>query len=129
MTDTEPVFRLRDEFQPESYWPYEYVRAATPILDRLGWLTRPATAEDEDAAVEVLGGFDDLTLDVTDVFPFGLLWAYRACGVVANVPGLDEQLEDWRRWEENDHVGEPFGFLPPLPSSTTDPANGCGLPA
>ncbi len=113
MTDL-PVFRLRDEFQPESYWPYDYVRAAVPVLDRYGWLARAVTREDEDAAVEVLGGLDDLTLDVTDVFPFGLLWAFRARRVVVDVPELDAQLRDWRRWEENDHVGEPLDFLPQL---------------
>jgi hypothetical protein len=116
----EPVFRLQEEFEPESYWPYEYVREALPVLDRFGWLARSATQEDEDAAVAVLGGLDDLSLDVTDVFPFGLLWALRARGVLGEVPGLDEQLVDWRKWEEEYHLAhddlgpDPLGFLPVL---------------
>lgn len=116
----EPVFRLRDEFEPESYWPYEYVRAALPVLDGFGWLNRPAMREDEDAAVAVLGGLDDLSLDQTDVFPFGLLWSLRARGVLGEVAGLDEQLVGWRKWEEEDHLAhgdcgpDPLAFLPVL---------------
>jgi hypothetical protein len=80
-----PVFRLKDDFEPESYWPYDYVRAALPVLANYGWLARPATQTDEDAAVTVLGGLDDLSLDVTDVFPFGLLWSLRASGVLNDI--------------------------------------------
>lgn len=109
-----PVFRLRAGFQPESYWSDEYVRAALPVLASYGWLARPATPDDEAAAVAVLDGLNDLSLDLTDVSPFGLLWALRARGVVSGVAGLDRQLADWRRWEETDHVGEPLDFLPNL---------------
>jgi hypothetical protein len=109
-----PVFRFRDDFDPESYWSDEYVRAGLPVLESYGWLARPATPDDEAAAVAVLDGLDGLSLDLTDVFPFGLLWALRARGVLIDVAGLDRQLTDWRQWEETDHVGEPLDFLPDL---------------
>lgn len=116
----EPVFRFRDEVEPESYWPHEYVRNAMPLLDGFGWLARPATQADQDAAAAVLDGLDGLGLDEPDAYPFGLLWALRARGVLGEVDGLDEQLAAWRKWEEEDHlvgpdVGpDPLGFLPVL---------------
>lgn len=111
---TPPVFHLRDAHQPDSYWPHDYINGALPHLDRWGWLARPATQDDKNAAAHVLDNLNDVGLDVTDVFPFGLLWALRARGVLTAVAGLDDQLRDWRQWEETDHVGEPLDFLPPF---------------
>ncbi len=120
MSGQEPVFRFRDEFDPESWWPKEYVSEALPVLDGFGWLIRPATQDDQDAAAAVLDGLDGLSLDESDVYPFGLLWVLRARGVLAAVAGLDEQLTAWRKWEEEDHLAtpdvgpDPLGFLPAL---------------
>lgn len=123
-----PVFQLRDRYQPESYWPNEYVPGAAPVLEELGWLARPLDDNDTAVAERVLEGLHALDLDVTDVFPFGMLWALRSTGAVTGVDGLDVQLRDWREWEETDHLAsdpdddEPFfppnplGFLPELPA-------------
>jgi len=113
----EPVFVFRDEYQPDDYWTDAYLLGALPVLRRLGWLTRPLSLVDEAAAVKVLEGLFDLNLEVTDVFPFGVLWSLRSTGAIGDVPGLDEQLTGWREWEETDHVGEPFDFLSPLPAA------------
>lgn len=124
----EPVFQLRDGYHAESYWPDEYVTGAVPILERLGFLSRPLTEADRMAAERALEGLHALDLDVTDVHPFGLLWALRSTGAVREVEGLDDQLRGWREWEETDHLAndpdddEPFfppnplGFLPALPA-------------
>lgn len=118
---SDPVFKLREAFQPDSYWPDEYAQAALPLLSEWGWLSRPATAADESVAVTTLSGLNDIGLDVTDVYPFGLLWALRSTGAIGDVAGLDWQLIEWRRWEEGDHIGEPLDFLPPLPTATEEP--------
>lgn len=110
----EPVFVLHDEYAAESYWPDEYLEGAIPVLERLGWLTRHVNSRDEAVVKQVLEGLRDLSLDETDVFPFGVLWALRSTGAVGDVDGLNVQLTHWREWEETDHVGEPLDFLPEL---------------
>jgi hypothetical protein len=136
MIDDGPVIRFRDAYEPEKYWSEEYVKGAEPILAEWGWLTRPLNEHDTEIAEKVLGYLDDLSLDEDDVSPFGLLWALRSTGAIGYVPSLDNQLVDWRVWEEVDHLswmydeegsleewraewlaqhGSPLGFLPGFP--------------
>lgn len=117
-----PVFDFRDSYPAESYWGRTFLAGAESVLERLGWLIRPLTHLDYQAADSVLGQLWDTGLDESDTFPFGLLWILRSTGAIGDVPGLDAQLVDWRRWEETDHFGESLGFLPPLatPSDTKE---------
>lgn len=110
----EPVFRFRDAWSTESYWPDECLTAALPALEGLGWLARAPHAGDRRVVTDVLDGLLELDIDESDAFPFGLLWALRSTGCIGEVPGLDAQLLAWRAWEETDHVGDPLPFLPAL---------------
>ena len=110
----QPVFEFRDRYTPTSYFPDEYIDAAIPVLADLHWLAGGLTVPAASTAMQVLNGLQDLDLDAHDVFPFGLLWALRHHGLLVPVGGLDEQLAAWRAWEETEHAGEPFTFLPPL---------------
>ncbi|MEU0078426.1 hypothetical protein ABZY58_11065 [Micromonospora tulbaghiae] len=114
-THTSPVDALRDGYHAESYWPGDYLTGAALHLNTLGILNRPITDHDRTVTETTLTGLRDTDLDVTDVFPFGTVWALLSTGALRGGPDLDTQLADWRRWEETDHYGEPLTFLPSLP--------------
>lgn len=127
-TDTSsPITVLQERYEAESYWPDEYLTGAVPLLT--GWLSRPLTDDDRAAVAKVLDGLHGTGLDVTDVFPFGVVWGLRACAVIPYQADLDAALTHWRKWEEEDHLGEPLAFLPELvPHYTLDEARERCLP-
>jgi hypothetical protein len=109
---TNAISLLQQHYWPESYWPEDYVSGAERLLNEHGLLAHGSTVGDLDMATTVLDGLSDM--DVTDVFPLGVVWAFRAAGVIAPDSDLDALLRQWREWEETDHYGESLDFLPPL---------------
>lgn len=111
-----PITLLAGGYHPASYWPDEYLVGALATLEASGLLVREADRHDHDVAARVLEKLDDIGLDVTDVFAFGTVWAFRSTGLLAGSPTLDEELTGWRTWEETDHACEELVFLPDLPT-------------
>lgn len=112
-----PVTLLQERYQPESYVGEDYIAGAQQLLADNEWLTRSLTEQDLGTAAELLDSLYGFGLDVTDVHPFGAVWALRSTGAIAPDAAIDEDLTGWRHWEETDHVGEPLTFLPDLPPS------------
>lgn len=111
-----PVLHFRDEYDAVDFYPAAYLDDALPLLRQLGWLSRSLTEAETERVHTVLDEGYATDLDESDTFPFFLLWALRAVGVLEPVEGLDEQLREWRDWEETDHCRVSLGFLPPLPA-------------
>lgn len=113
-----PIVALRDGYQPHDYNHDPYIEGAAAFLSGFGVLPHLLSDNEREAVKTVLAGLDDLDLDVTDVYPFGVVWALRSTGAIDGSPELDAALADWRKWEETDHLGEPLTFLPDLPDGS-----------
>lgn len=115
-----PVTLLQERYRPESYVGDEYMPGAVGLLAADGWLARTPTEQDLSTAGDLLDELYGFGLDVTDVHPFGAVWALRVAGVIAPSADVDADLLGWRRWEEGDHIGEPLTFLPDLRPAGAD---------
>lgn len=104
-----------------SYWPDEFTDFALGVAERSGWLASAVEAPTRKKLEHALEGLRDLGLDETDTFHFAVLWELEAAGSLRPVPGLREDLLDWRSWEEAEHVGERFDFLTDLSAEPTAP--------